>query len=116
MICYYCYWGWPKPVSEVYMAALSKLDGYEDPLHFGPSHIVWSDENFDDGSIKFCMDQVTKHRRDFDNYSDDELAVVRESLLQLSAIPEAIRDYCPDDYDDEHPENFPPTIEMVKVR
>lgn len=116
MICYYCFWGWPKAVSEVYQAALAALDGYEDPLLFGPSHIVWSDENFDDSCIKFCLDQLTNHKETYDHYSDHELGVVHESLVKLSEIPESIRTYCPEDYDDEHPENFPPTIEMVKFR
>jgi hypothetical protein len=46
-ICWFCYWGWPKPVADIYLKALAKLDGYDSPLHFGPAHIIWDDENFD---------------------------------------------------------------------
>src|SRR3990170_4665508 len=37
-ICWYCYWGWPKPVAEIYQSALRELAGDESPLHYGMGH------------------------------------------------------------------------------
>ncbi|GAH80793.1 unnamed protein product, partial [marine sediment metagenome] len=47
MSCWYCHWGWAKPVAEIYTAALAALDGDSSLLEYGPSHIVWADENWD---------------------------------------------------------------------
>jgi hypothetical protein len=44
--------------------------------------------------------------------TDAEISAIRQSLLELRAIPEAIRCCVPDDYDYEHPENFPPAPEL----
>ena len=111
MSCWSCYWGWPKPVADIYARAVEKLDGYWDPLHFGPAHLVWSDENFD--GAEWCL----KH---FDEFKGDcneaELEIVKQSLEELSQIPIDIRCVEPPDYDSKHPENFPPPegIEMIK--
>jgi hypothetical protein len=109
-ICWFCYWGWPKPVADIYLKALEKLNGYEAPLHYGPAHVVWDDENFDCAQV--CLD-------DFDRYSDgftkEEMDIVRESLVELAELPESDYEIIPDDYDDEHPELYPPTVEVVKV-
>lgn len=111
-ICWYCYWGWPKPVADIYLKALARLDGYESPLHFGPAHIVWDDENF--GSAQRCLDNFEKYTGYF---MKEEMDIVRESLVELAALPESVYDVEPDDYDDEHPELYPPAkgIVMVKV-
>jgi len=101
-ICWYCYWGWPKAIKDIYDKAIEKLDGDENPLHFGPSHIVWEDENFD--SAQWCLDNFDKHS---DNLSDEDKAVVRWSLEQL-LLPDNVINSEPEDYDDEHPENYPP--------
>ena len=112
MICWYCHWGWPKPVAEIYEKALKKLGGHDSPLLFGPAHIVWEDENFD------CVDQCLK---DFEenkgDYSDKELEIVRQSLEELKELPLCIRCIEPEDYDGEYPNQFPPPngIEMVKI-
>ena len=87
------------------------MDGYDSPLHFGASHIVWEDENFEDDSIKFCLDNFEKYKGD---YSNEELVVVRWSLEELLKIPFNIRCPEPEDYDGEHPELYPPKIEMMK--
>lgn len=112
MICWNCYWGWPKPVADIYLRALEKLGGFEDPLHFGPAHVVWEDENFD--SARWCLDNFSKYTGD---YSTDELAIVRESLEELVKLPRELLDVEPDDYDGVHPEKFPPPpgVEMVKI-
>lgn len=71
-ICWYCYWGWAKPVAEIYQRALNDLNGYESPLLDGPGHIVWSDENFD--SAEWCLEHFDDYK--LDNYSDEELEIV----------------------------------------
>jgi hypothetical protein len=109
-ICWYCHWGWPKAVADIYKEALCKLNGNRSPLHFGASHIVWEDENFD--LAESCL-------KDFSKYkgfgSKRELSIVEWSLEMLIKIP--IKDRCvePEDYDGENPELFPPKTEMVKI-
>jgi hypothetical protein len=82
-------------------------------MHFGPAHIVWEDENFETHHIQRCLDN-------FDRYSEDltekQREVVRWSLEEMLKIPEHIRNPEPDDYDNEHPELYPPAegVEMVR--
>jgi hypothetical protein len=101
-ICYWCYWGWPKPIKEIYDRAVADLDGWDDPMEFGPGHIVWSDENWD--SAQWCLDHFDEYRGD---YSDVDLAIVRRSLEELLAVPGEFKEP-PADYDDENPAAFPP--------
>lgn len=108
-ICWYCHWGWAKPVAEIYEEALRRLDGYDSPLHFGPAHIVWEDENFD--SAEWCLENFEKYKGD---YAPEELEIVRWSLEELAKLPMSVREIIPDDYDDEHPELYPPKVEVVK--
>jgi hypothetical protein len=109
-ICWYCHWGWPKVVADIYKEAVKKLGGNSDPLHYGPSHIVWSDENFD--SAEWCLEN-------FDGYgvrlSEKEKVVVRWSLEELAKIPMNEREVEPEDYDGQNPQNYPPPkgVEMV---
>jgi hypothetical protein len=121
-ICWYCHWGWAKPVAEIYKRAFEDLkklpgDAYI-ALNYGPAHVVWADENFD--SAEWCL-------KDFDNWcaeyqtkvdlDDEQLAIVKRSLEELAAMPLTEREAGPpDDYDDEHPENYPPTVEVENVR
>ncbi len=109
-ICWNCYWGWPKPVADIYDKALAALAGDESPLDYGPGHIVWADENFD--SAEWCLKHFDEHRSD---YSDADRAIVKESLEKLTELPLNVRCVEPEDYDDEHPELYPPPkgIEMV---
>ena len=111
-ICWYCYWGWAKPVVDVYEEAVRRLGGDSDPLHFGPSHIVWEDENFEDRNIDYCLSLIETEGQTF-NLAQETLSVVRWSLEELRRIPERSRDPMPDDYDDEHPELFPPPGDVV---
>ena len=103
-ICYWCYWGWPKPIKDIYDRALAELDGWKDPLEFGPGHIVWSDENWD--SADWCLEHFDEYRGD---YSDEDLAIVKRSLVELLAVPEEFREP-PEEYDDENPADFPPPV------
>ena len=34
--CWYCHWGWPEPVAQIYLAAVAALGGDAAPL------AVWS--------------------------------------------------------------------------
>jgi hypothetical protein len=113
--CWYCYWGWPKQVADIYARAVADLDGDSSPLEFGPSHIVWSDENFEESNIRYCLGACDDPKQG-ERYSDHELTIVRRSLAELLAIPESIRCCEPADYDEERPANFPPPagLEMVK--
>jgi hypothetical protein len=111
-ICWYCHWGWAKPVAEIYQDALDALGGDESPLLYGPGHIVWDDENFDDRCIRICIKNFDKYSGD---YSIKQLCMVRISLLELLALSPEQRDIEPDDYDGENPQNYPPKCEVVKV-
>ena len=111
-ICWYCYWGWAKPVAEIYKEALRKLNDYESPLHYSASHIVWEDDNFGDHSITWCLEHFEEYKGD---YTEQELEIVKWSLNELLKIPEDVRCPEPEDYDDEHPELYPPKTEMEKV-
>jgi len=115
MICWYCHWGWPKQVHDIYQHAAAQMDGDTSALDLGPAHIVWSDENFDDASIKWCMEHFGENA-DNDRFSGADLAVVMQSLVAILAVPSMIRCCVPDLYDGECPENFPPAagLEMVK--
>lgn len=101
-VCWYCHWGWAKPVADIYLEAVRRLDGNDIPLLYGPSHIVWEDENFD------CAETCLRDFFDFphiENYTAEELA----------KLPWVVWDIEPEDYDDLHPELFPPKVETVKV-
>lgn len=122
MICWYCYWGWPKQVADIYLK-YADLIGDWAALDFGPGHIAWSDENFDDGSIQFCIDYESEFRMDecfaagAGVSQTKALRLTVESLRELLAVPEDIRCCEPEGYDGEHPENFPPPdgIQMVRI-
>ena len=109
--CWYCHWGWPKIVADIYTEALKRLDGYDSPLDFGPAHIVWGDENFE--SAEWCLDNFEKYKGD---YTPEELEVVKWSLIELAKLPLDIRDIWPEDYDDEHPELFPPPPDIIMTK
>jgi hypothetical protein len=116
-MCWYCYWGWPKPVADIYNKYLKKLDSDSDALEFGQSHTVWSDENFDDNCVKSCINECD--RPSFDYERDTETTrIVRESLVELLAVPESVR--CPPEsgHHNEDAAKYPPPagLEMVKVR
>lgn len=110
-ICWYCHWGWPKKVMDIYQDALKKLDGDESPLHYGPSHIVWADENFD--SAEWCLEHFEDNESRF---SEEDLKIVRESLGKLAKMPLKERCVEPEDYDDENPSLYPPPegVEMTR--
>ena len=112
-LCWYCHWGWAKPVAEIYLEARNRLSGDDAPLRYSASHIVWSDENFDDESVNWCLQNFNKHTSNFDSM---DLAIVRRSLEDLLKIPEKIRCPCPEDYDGKNPENYLPSGEVIKIK
>ena len=72
------YHEWTKPVREIYDEALRRLNGNVMPLHYGPAHVVWEDENFQ--MAKWCLDLFDEFEGEF---SSDQLDVVRWSLKEL---------------------------------
>lgn len=111
MICWYCYWGWPKQIAEIYNKYLD-IAG-ESAMHYGSAHIVWEDENFERHQIQWCLDNFCKNDEKY--HSLEELETVKQSLLELLKLSDEVLESEPEDYDGEHPENFPPTMEMVRV-
>ena len=84
--CWWCRWGWPKQIHDIYQEAAKKLEDAT-ALDSGPSHVVWGDENFD--SAQWCLDH-------FDDccigaFTDEDLQVVRESLEKLLAVPDEFK-------------------------
>lgn len=122
-ICWYCHWGWPKQVRDIYDKYLALTS--DTAMHYGPAHIVWEDENFETVEhIQWCIDtaeqwfkewNVSPHFGGDPKLTREEFVLVVESLKELLTVPEEIRCCCPDNYDDEHPENFPPPANIVMV-
>lgn len=111
MICWYCHWGWPKQVFDIYRDGIQEAG--EPAMHFGPGHIVWEDENFESENIQWCIDNAGTYRGDL---TDEEVASVVKSLARLLDVPEHIRCCEPSDYDGANPEDYPPPPELVMVK
>lgn len=115
-MCWYCHWGVPKPVSDIYYEALDRLNDDDSPLLYGPSHVVWEDFNLDDRNIKRCIEYCDLYEGD---YTKDELMIVKWSLQELLKIPESQRDIDPSVYDEDntpYDELPPPTgVKMVRI-
>lgn len=126
MTCYWCYWGWPKPIRDIYDDCVKRAG--DSAMKYGPAHIVWADENWD--SAKWCLDHFDEWVRDWNHekhhagqlavdhkpvvrewslnrYTNEQLAVVRESLERLIDVPDQFK-HEPEGYDDENPGDFPP--------
>jgi hypothetical protein len=100
MICWFCHWGWHPEVKAIYKDARYRV-GYV-AMHFGPAHTVWEDENFD--MAQWCLDNFDDS---FCDKSTEDMEVVRWSLEELLKLPMEYK-VEPEDYDGEHPENYPP--------
>jgi hypothetical protein len=122
-ICWYCHWGWAKPVSDIYDDAVAKLEALgEDAdglLQYGPGHIVWADENFERSHVEYCI----KACDEADAYGDrtpsvEAREIVKQSLKALLEVPEHIRACEPAKYKGHNPAAYPPAagIEMVNNR
>jgi hypothetical protein len=114
-ICWWCYWGWNKPIREVYDKALTALGGNDCPLRYGPAHVVWEDENWD--SAELCLEKFDEWKLKWndDRFSDSDLEIVRQSLIELIAVPDEFKEE-PAEYDGEHPEKFPPPSSWEMIR
>lgn len=123
--CWFCHWGWPKALSDIYKRAVADIEALpykhrsgapglcqyrdgDDVLQFGPTHCLWSDENFG-GSLEFELKECDNY-----DYSQEEamtpqeIAIVRRSVLEVLALPDDVRNPVPADYDNENPKNYPP--------
>lgn len=123
MICWYCHWGWAKPIADIFLKAKEALGGNDELLIYGVGHIIWADENFSLAHVNKCLsdwpDWVDSTRdlnkSGIKDVSLGECLIVRYALQQLADIIESIPEVEPEDYDGEHPENYPPLGEVVKV-
>jgi hypothetical protein len=111
-VCWWCYWGWPKQISDIYTKAVEALGGDNSPLVSGPAHAVWSDENWD--AAQRCLDSMNDRFEEFE-FSAETMAVVRQSLVDLLAVPDDFKEE-PSEYEGFSPSKFPPPAhwEMVK--
>jgi hypothetical protein len=107
-MCWFCYWGWPQPVADIFNEAKRQLGGNDSPLLWGPAHIVWEDENFD--SAEWCL-ETWEGNVPFSKYEEFELDVVRESLEKLVLVPKKYRKL-PGEWEDDVV-NSPPPADWV---
>lgn len=116
-ICYYCYWGWPKPFLDIYQKYVTLIDdlgesGY-DAMHWGVGHVIWEDENFE-----LANTSEEEANSWWEKYGDGKSRaahdLVMQSLKELASLPGKLFSV-PADYeaDDEHPENYPPPAELM---
>ena len=105
-MCWYCYWGWSSAVAAIYRRYLTRV-GF-DPLHFGPAHSVWEDENFGRASVQWCLDHFDEHVGDL---TIKEQEAVRQSLKDLLALPDALLD---PEYGDGDPADSPPFVPVER--
>jgi hypothetical protein len=121
MECWYCYWGWAKEVADIYEKYEALLDGLgycgSMELEYGRAHVVWGEENWETNHIDFCLNEcddaialISGHEFDGYGQSVEAVELVKQSLLELKAIPEATRCCEPAGYDGKHPEKYPPAI------
>lgn len=106
--CYYCHWGWPPDIKEIFDDAIAEI-GCREPLLFGPAHIVWSDENFD--LAQSCLDNFDHYSLP-SNFSDEEYRIVRRSLELLRDIYQPALHAPPAEFqkddEDDNPDRFIP--------
>jgi len=101
---------------DIYQEAVRRLGDNEYLLDFGPSHVVWSDENW--GSAQWCLDNFDRYvgYMDEDSYTQEDLEVIKWSLRELTKLPDEIIYAVPEDYDDENPALYPPPEGMIVIR
>ena len=112
--CYFCHWGWPPEIAAIYTRAKEALGGDEHPLHYGPAHAVWEDENFD--AAECCIENFDRYVQDTDpDLTGHEKAVVMQSLVELAALPMELR-VPPESFNwDDLPSDHPPPWRGVKL-
>lgn len=111
-VCWYCHYGWPEAVVAIYYAHVERAG--EDAMHYGAAHVVWDDENFDRASVQRCVERCEKES---DTFTPAEVAAVRDSLVALLALPEAVRVPRPDyDCTQHDAEDYPPPDDLPMTR
>lgn len=87
--CWYCHWGWPKPIYDIYRKYVDLL-GAEYFLESGPAHIVWGDENFDRENVEYLLglyDQKHPLWEVEENFTPERIEIIRQSLIELLTLP-----------------------------
>jgi hypothetical protein len=117
MICWYCHWGWPKRIADIYAESIARLKTIgetSEALSFSDAHVVWADENFH--SAEFCLEELDKNKNE---YSQELYDILRWGLQELIKLPPELLDVWPEEYDssDDKPEDYPPpaNVEMVPI-
>jgi hypothetical protein len=106
-MCYYCYWGVPEAVAQIY----ETYDNGDGAIEYTCAHVVFGDWNLDDTTIKSCIESAKKEPDFYDNdknlWHSDSIAAMEELLL----IPEEERDIAEDGWNDEaYEKNIPPVF------
>ena len=83
-------------------------------MHYGAAHIIWEDENFKRHHVQWCLDHFDQYKHE--DSTDAENEAVRQSLLELLALPDDVLAPEPEDYDGVHPEAYPPKVQMARPR
>lgn len=117
-MCWYCHWGWSEPVAAIYEKALNDLEGEDSTLLYGPAHIVWADENWD--QAQSCLDDWDELIESYSSdgmgpFKSEDLEIVKRSLQELIALPQDQVEIEPDDYDGMNPKNYPPKVPTRRV-
>ena len=114
-MCWYCYYGWPKPIADIYDKYLP-LAGHS-VMHYGPAHIVWEDENFAREHVQWCLDHFEEYRHP--DGTDTEHEALRSSLREMLALPDSVLEageaYMSAD-GDARIEDYPPPTGMEMIR
>lgn len=112
-MCWYCYWGWPKQLADIYECYCDACD-----LDYGIGHICWADCNFETHHVEWCLKETrpANWKERYGGRADQEWDDQRAALEELLAVPEEIRCPIPDDVDGDpsnDPESFPPPSHLV---
>ena len=130
-ICWFCHWGWPKPIADIYDKAKADIDeclsivpceenGWETPedptsgewaLKWGPAHVVWEDENFD--LAESCLKDCDEAR--FSHWHPPAMEIVKRSLRELVVVPDEMKSPM-EEYDGDYPEMYPPPSDWIMVK
>ena len=84
---------WPKVIADIYRRAVWDLGGDDNPLLWGPAHVVWEDNNFD--CAESCLrdfDEMVQRLNMRDDFNEDQLIIVHRTLEELAQLPMSIRD------------------------
>lgn len=91
-MCYFCAWGVPPKVKEIYDRAVRDLDSIDgvdgdSAMRYGPGHIVWDDFNLEREHVEYCISVCDDKSRHY-GMREDAVAIVRRSLVELLELPD----------------------------